>query len=76
MIGVWLSYGYFATGSRWANEYFALFYLGQCAQFLISIHRMMVCDVTKAVFYPIRRTHLVSWVLLLSNAYYLNQSSG
>jgi hypothetical protein len=72
MIPVWLSYGYFATGSRWDKEYFPLFYSAQCAHFLLAVHRMMVCDVIKATFYPIRRTHLVSWGLLVANAYCLN----
>jgi phosphatidylglycerophosphate synthase len=76
MIGVWMLYALTATGSQWDKENFNLFYLGQCAHFLIATHRMMVCDVTKAVFYPIRRTHLVSWGLLIVNAYMLNQSGG
>ena len=37
---------------------------------------MMVCDVTKAVFYPIRRTHLIGWSLMMAQAYLLNKSDG
>lgn len=35
---------------------------------------MMVCDVTLAPFYAIRRTHVLTWGMLAANAiaFYLN----
>lgn len=36
----------------------------------------MVCDVTLAPYYAIRRTHVLVWALLAANAFCLIQSNG
>lgn len=72
---VWLFYT-MAPGSKSSTDYFFFTYMCYGAQFLQAIHRMLVCDVTCAKFYPIRRTHMLIWTLLTMNALALWYTQG
>jgi len=72
---VWLLYC-LNPNSKALDEYFCLTYMCYGAQFLQAMHRMLVCDVTCGTFYPIRRTHLLVWVLLIANGLALFISEG
>jgi hypothetical protein len=50
--------------------------MGYGAQFLQSVHRMMVCDATSSELQPIRRTQILVWALLALNYFYLYSSEG
>jgi len=75
MIIVWTSYQ-FVPGTKSRDEYNMLVILGYGAQFLQATHRLMVCDVTLAPFYAIRRTHVLVWALLAANGFCLISSQG
>lgn len=72
---VWFCYC-LAPGTLASTDYFFLSYMCFGAQFLQAIHRMLVCDVTCAKFYPIRRTHMFVWSLLTINGIALWLSQG
>lgn len=72
---IWFCYC-LAPGSLATSDYFFFTYMCLGAQFLQAIHRMLVCDVTCAKFYPIRRTHMLVWTLLIMNGIALWLSQG
>jgi hypothetical protein len=75
MIVVWTGY-LFVPGTKSRDEYNMLVLACFGAQFLQCTHRLMVCDVTLAPFYAIRRTHVLVWALLAANAVFLFSSEG
>ena len=75
MIVVWSAYQ-FVPGTKSRDEYNMLVIACYGAQFLQATHRLMVCDVTLAPFYAIRRSHVIVWALMAMNAFCLFTSSG
>lgn len=75
MIVFWVGYMY-VPGTKTNGEYNMLVIACYGAQFLQATHRLMVCDVTLAPYYAIRRTHVLVWALLAANAVCLIKSNG
>jgi phosphatidylserine synthase len=76
MIVVWTSYMFVPGTKSRDGDYNFLLTTCYAAQFLQATHRLMVCDVTLAPFYAIRRTHVLVWTLLAANAVFLFTSEG
>jgi hypothetical protein len=69
LILVWFLYMSTTPGTLTATSLFPHLYFAFGAQFLQSVHRMMVSDATSQRYFPFRRSQILCWLLLALNAY-------
>jgi len=74
LVGVWTVY-ILSSQEAW-GPLFPLVYTAASAQFLQSIHSLLICDAAAAEFQPIFRNQVASWALISANTAALRLTGG